>query len=881
MYERKTKKENQPFMFPEKGRFEGALALINSLPGMVYRCDIVPDDYIYSYVSDGCLALTGYTAEELTGDNAVAFYDILHAEDVQWVQKMSEETVAVGLPFEATYRIITKDGSVKWVWERSVVAEYGPDGKPSVLEGFDTDVTEFLRLQKAEEEFESKIDMLNIAINDAKEANTAKSDFLAKMSHEIRTPMNAIIGMTELALREEMSDVVRDYTNSARQAGIDLLNIINDILDFSKIESGNMNITQSQYSLSSLLNDVISVIRTKLVNSRVRLITYIDSNLPESLIGDETRARQILINSLENAVKYTDKGFITFIVRGAKTKEDTVNLIFKVRDSGRGIKEEDLANVFKSYVQIKSESDTQKEGVGLGLVISKDLAKAMGGDITVESEFGVGSTFTIMLPQQINTSTKLASVKDAEAITAIVCEPCHESAASIAYAITNLGAECTKVSSTGELYDRFKKGSYKYVFIPYNLYRQEKEMLQNLDRSTQIVLLAEFGESITAFNCRVVSMPVNSLSVASVFSSQSNTFITNNVNEETTVRFTAPDAKILVVDDISTNLKVVKGLLSPYLMEVDLCLSGMEAIEAVKEKRYDLIFMDHRMPEMDGIETTDHIRALESEGDRYNYNVPIVALTANAVAGVKEIFLQCGFDDFMSKPIDTVLFNTILERWLPKEKQIFEANNGETPLNDTGPSAIEIDGVDTVKGIRLSGGALENYLEILEIFHEDGLNQREEIKKHMETGDLSKISSGAHAIKGALSSIGADELSELAKALEKAGGSADKDFIDSNSGAFLMRLDKLLNDVEAAFSSCKGKQDDDTKIDEQLKNVLAMLKRALDDMDGYEINKNTESMFAFSCSEEVKSTLRTISKSILMAEYDEATDLIESLLKME
>jgi len=989
-------------MPPEKDKHTGIETLLNNLPGMVYRCIVEQDNYRYISVSEGCLALTGYTVEELLKGNEGSFHDTLHPADAKWVNELIDETIPYGIPFEATYRIITKDGTLKWVWERSIVTEYNPDGSPHIIEGFDTDVTELWLLKRAEEQFErtnimldtsplvchlwssdyqlldmnkktleifemnrdeyiirfrelrpdtqpngqkteafeqamlekafkegrctyelwtkktdgtvipfeatlvriefdndyvvvaygrdlrdykqmmneidNQTNLLNEALSQAKSANAAKSDFLAKMSHEIRTPLNAIIGMTELALREEMSDVVRDYTVSAKQAGVNLLSIVNDILDLAKIESGKMQITPAVYSLASLINDAISIIKTKLVDSNLRFVAYVDSNLPDELYGDETRIRQILINTLENAVKYTDKGTITLMIRGKKKDEDTLSLILKVKDNGRGIKKEDLARLFDSYFQVDTKSDYGAKGVGLGLVISRDLANAMGGEIEVESEYGVGSTFTITLPQQIENPEKIAVVKNSESITTILYEQNNETADSIIYAITNLGANYEKASSVEDLCDKLSKNSYTYVFVPHVTFMQNKDKIQDLSKKSKIVLLTEFGESIPAYNYSVISMPVNSMSVASVFNGISDAF-SYSASNDLSARFTAPDAKVLVVDDINTNLKVVKGLLSPYLMEVDLCMSGMEAIEAVKEKEYDLIFMDHRMPDMDGVETTENIKAL-GDKDSYFYNIPIIALTANAVAGVKEMFLNKGFADFMSKPIDTVLLNTVLERWIPKEKQIksFEQSSARKSSKKS-DDTLEIEGLDVEKGIMLSGGQSGNFLEILGVFYEDGYNKWEDIKKHINTGDIPMFTVGVHAIKGALANIGADELSEMARALEKAGQNNNLPYIDTHAMPFLNALDKLLINVEKTVSSKKVKHTGTSMISEELKAELNSLMKGLEEMDAYVINRSTDVMLTLGCTDDVKSVLRIISKHILMAEYDEATVMIETVLK--
>ena len=488
------------------------------------------------------------------------------------------------------------------------------------------------------------------------QASRAKSDFLAKMSHEIRTPMNAIIGMTELALRENELLAAHKHIMTVKQAGAHLLTIINDILDFSKIETGKLEIHSDQYSFSSLVNDVISIIRMRVLDSNLRFAVNIDSHIPGELIGDETRIRQILLNILNNAVKYTEKGYVSFTVGGEIINDDTIMLTMEVMDSGKGIKEEDIEKLFGEYVQIDIEKNRGIEGIGLGLAITWNIVKAMDGDINVYSEYGKGSIFTITLPQKFSSPEAMASVYEPEEKSVLVYERREIFANSIVNSIDNLGVKCTLASSNEELLEILSSTAFSFIFISYGLLEKNREIVTKFGANSKVVLLTEFGEAIPDKSLNILAMPVYSISIANILNGISDSFNYGD-SEESIVRFAAPDATVLVVDDIKTNLKVAEGLLLPYKMRIDLSTNGADAIEAVKNKHYDIIFMDHKMPGMDGVETTLNIRALE---DEYFKTVPIIALTANAVSDIREFFMQNGFSEFISKPIDTVKLNSLL-----------------------------------------------------------------------------------------------------------------------------------------------------------------------------------------------------------------------------
>jgi len=746
----------------------------------------------------------------------------------------------------------------------------------SILVSYILDQIKYVSWQRQQKFMELVKETMNFA-EKAEAASKAKSDFLAKMSHEIRTPMNAITGMAELALRENIPDAAREHIITIKQAGANLLSIINDILDFSKIESGKLEIVPSKYLFSSLVNDVVSIIRMRVVDSNLSFVVNIDCNVPNSLFGDETRIRQVLLNILSNAVKYTKKGFVSFSVSGEIT-EDTVLLTIDVTDTGNGIKPEDLEKLFGEFVQVDMAAHKGVEGAGLGLVITKKLVNAMDGDINVQSEYGKGSTFTITLSQKICSPEPLASIKNSEEKSVLVYERNGIYADSIVCTVDNLGVTCERAENDGELREKLKSKDYSFLFVSYSLLGNAKEIMQELKSNAKIVVLTEFGEAMADMNLNVLSMPVHSISVANILNGVSDNF-SYNTNKNITARFIAPKARILIVDDINTNLKVAEGLMLPYKMQVDLRLSGVEAVGAVKVNSYDLVFMDHMMPGMDGIEATKIIREMGNENPHYA-NLPIIALTANAISGTKEMFLSNGFNDFLSKPIDMVKLNTILTKWLPKSKQ--EKLDAKAITADAGGQEaveIKIDGVDVKKGISMTGGTLKGYMQTLAVFRKDGLQKRDEIRKSLETGNYLLYTTYVHALKSALANIGASELSKSAKALEFAGKQKDFAFINSNNSQFLMDLGNLLESLKNALSSDSN---DGNKVYfdfELLRTELNMLREALESLDSTAIDKTVDNLREYAQTDKIGSGIENILQSVLIGEYDEAISMIDNLMK--
>ncbi len=518
----------------------------------------------------------------------------------------------------------------------------------------------------------------------AEEASHAKSDFLANMSHEIRTPMNAIMGMCELVLNEkDLSEEVRDNCNNIHLSGRNLLGIINDLLDFSKIESGKMDLVCDSYQVSSMLNDIINMAMARKGDKAIELMVDCDPRIPDQLYGDEIRIRQVIINLLTNAIKFTHQGGVLFCIH-ARKESYGINLIFTIKDSGIGIKEENLDKIFQSFSQVDTKKNRSIEGTGLGLAISKQLVRKMGGVLHVTSKYGEGTEFTVVIPQKIVEEKPMIQVRGADkqdCLCYIRIDKFSHPFVKETYARLmehigdNLGIRYCICSTLEEMKGELASGrEYGHLFLGREEYRQSKKYFDRLSEQMHITVVQErMDHEPLAKNMRNVYKPFYVLSIGNVINREKLSF--NPGNKETAgKRFTAPGAKILVVDDNSMNLKVALGLLKPYHMTIMTAESGPQAIEMVKSGDYHLVFMDHMMPGMDGVEALHAIRALE--GDYYE-KLPIVALTANAVSGAREMFLSEGFQDFVTKPIEMNAMERSLRQWLPQELICKEQEEGE------------------------------------------------------------------------------------------------------------------------------------------------------------------------------------------------------------
>lgn len=626
--------------------------------------------------------------------------------------------------------------------------------------------------------------MAHKASMEIERAAQMKSDFLANMSHEIRTPMNAVIGMTEMALREDLSPSAKDYISQIKASGKTLLSIINDILDFSKIESGKMDINNAEYAPMSIINDVANTIIMRLQGKNVELLFDITPDIPYELIGDSIRIKQILINIANNAAKFTTEGHIKIKMDYERTSESEILLRLSVTDTGIGIKKEDLPKLFQSFSQLDSKRNRNIEGTGLGLAIVQRLLTLMNGDINVTSVYGEGSTFSVAFPQHINNGKPSICLKNQDRITAAGLIDNLDVKKQLQLDINRLGAVYIDMLSMDDI-QLITSNHVDYLFIEQAMFTDALENWVREHPDVTCVLMTGFTDNkkYDIPNLKVVRKPLYSLNIATIFNNE-DLHLDFDASHDEAFKFVAPDADILIVDDNAINLTVAEGLLEPMKMRIDTACSGMECISKISVKHYDLIFMDHMMPELDGVETTHIIRRFHHE---YN-DVPIVALTANAVDGTKDMFLNEGMNDFVPKPIEMRVITAVLKRWLPPEKiQKLTLVHSGHDTEGAAPAAepkLKIEGLNTDAALKLLGSQ-KLFLNVLKDYYHVIDKKAKLIKEYEVSENWPSYTIEVHALKSASKQIGAMELSAIAADMEKAGNARNKALIHMTTDSML------------------------------------------------------------------------------------------------
>lgn len=655
--------------------------------------------------------------------------------------------------------------------------------------GQDTDKTvnkgeEVSTLLQAKKQLEQKNIELEEAISAAEKANGARDIFLANMSHELRTPINTILGLNELIIRESQDEAIKEYALDIRQAGNILLTMVSDILDYTKLEAGQMSLMEGIYDISSLLNDLINGISLQLRKKKLDLKLDVADDIPYKLSGDEIHIRQVIGNLLTNAVKYTEKGDITFHLDWNKVSEDEIEIEIAVTDTGIGIKEQDIPRLFGVFQRMDSTVRSKNERTGLGLAITKRLVQMMGGELQVQSTYGKGSTFSFKVVQKVVDAAPLGD---------------------------------------------FEKQYYESLHSTEN-YRQ---------------------------------------------------------------KFIAPMGRIMIVDDNAMNLAVAQGLLKQTRLQIDVAGSGEECLELLKRKTYHLICLDHIMPVMDGVETLHMIRAMEGNPSA---DIPIIALTANAVAGAREFYLNEGFQDYLTKPIDADKFENMLIQYLPDNvvyltqgehvDRDYEKENAEL-ASDVRESQLYVIGFNIRNGLKYMGGDKALYSKVLHDFHLILQEKEQALRDFLNKGDMHGYAIIVHSLKGNARNLGADGLADEAFELEKMSKAGRREDVEVRSPILFNMMKNMRNGLKAYLDN-EAKEEEISRQPESKEQkriseddwiqALKELAGRLDDFDGDSVNEKLEELKKYDRPESDKKMLRLCEKAVKDYAYDVALEVVNAVL---
>ena len=737
------------------------------------------------------------------------------------------------------------------------------------------------------------------------EAEQSKDDFLANVSHEIRTPVNAICGMSELALRENDLNKLRDEVLDIRDAGQNLMSLVSDILDFAQLQQGKMDIEEETYNITSTINDVINMAMARKGDKLIELIVDCEADIPCGLLGDEKKIRRVIMNIVDNAIKFTNEGGVIIDIH-ARREDYGMNLCISVKDTGNGITEDNLEKLFESFSQVDTKRNRHEGGVGLGLAISRALVRKMGGTITVQSRVGKGSVFRFVVPQKIVDETPIGQVKNRQELNIAAYFDMEqfdmmairdEYSKLILHMVKQLQVKCHVCRNLAELKRRHGYDAFSHIFISLEEYQEDEAYFNELAKQTKVILVLErFNEKYVSNNNIIrLYKPFYILPVVSILNG--NIGSGGGKQRVRMSKFTAPNAHVLVVDDSKVNIRVVEGLLQEYQIKVSYATSGQEALKIIEKMCFDFVFMDHMMPEMDGIETMHRIR--DKVGNYYQ-KVPIIALTANALPGNREMFLEEGFNDFVAKPMEMSVLERVLRRNLPEEKLVFQTDmegqyvEQQPEVESEQAEELQVGDLDVKQALLYCGGR-QAYLEILERCCEEGEQECRILEELYEKQDWKNYIIKVHALKSTMRSIGAMPLFEKAKALETAAKSEDINFILERHKDMIIEYIRVMEELmqcpfihpdlpDAALQPTMKQETDVSDLpelsEEMFDGMLTELEDAMYALEGERMLAILSQMQEYQyCRAALEKKLTPVKKKVEMSDYMSAVDTVSKIRK--
>lgn len=646
-------------------------------------------------------------------------------------------------------------------------------------------------------------------IKELENENKSASDFLANVSHEIRTPINAVIGLSGVCIEKEKDEEIREDMRSVVNAGKRVAEQISDILDYSEIDIKKLVVNTEDYMIASVINDIVTEIKPY-KKPELELIIDVDPELPAVMSGDVGKLKKILWHLIGNGLKYTKDGGVYVRISGIKQSYG-VNLTIEVKDTGIGMSREEVERVFDRFYQADSGRTRSTSGLGLGMAIVEGFVRSLGGFLLIESEENNGTKVHVSIPQKIVDETECMSLKNRNEMVlgAYLHFEKYENPQvrefynmMVRNVVSGLKVKMHRVENIESL-KKLKSGlNMTHLFVGREEYESDIEYMEMISKEIMIIIVANEDFRLKeGSQARVLAKPFYCFNGVGLMNAEKGTDLDEG-------RLLARGVRALVVDDEPMNLTVANGVFKRYGMVVTTALSGKEAISICKEDEFDIIFMDHMMPGMDGIEAMKRIRAEKRE-------IPIVALTANAVSRAKDMFLQAGFDGFVSKPIELAELERVLKKVLPKSAVTIEKKVSEKDFKDSVTDDEKVFtkltglGIDVQKGLHYCQNDKEFYKVLLTQFASDAKAKQSDMKKFFKEKDYKGYSIVVHALKGTCKTIGAMDLSEMALQLEKAAKGNDEETVMKNHEQMMEEYESLSKEITGILGETGPEENDD------------------------------------------------------------------------
>lgn len=720
-------------------------------------------------------------------------------------------------------------------------------------------------------------------------AENTKGRFLANMTHEIRTPMNAIIGMTDIILKEDLSKDAREYADAIKVASGQLLQIINNILEYSKLDSGRAELINNEYSFRAMIEEIISETSAQYVRDDIILYVFVSKDIPDRLFGDVIRIKQVLRYLLFSPLSRNTNGIVNLECSFNYDEENRIiSFNFKISSTGNGLSKEEMSAIHNAYSNYDSRQKTDYNRTGLEFSICERILNMMGGILTIDSIEGIGNSIELTFDNYVVDDEPIIRTGNTKDITPLIYVWDKRSEGAWQRLIEEFGLSATYVRTPVSFRSAIEQRNFTVIYIPKNIYSDLKEYIEAFNCEEKVYIIASGSDCYGDFgNCKVLRFPIYLFNFQESISGKYNPEKYKNSMEIEEVRY--PYAKVLCVDDTMVNLTVLSNLLKEYDINATLAGSGKEALNLLELNEFDLLIIDQKMPEMDGIELISKIKELSNP----NSTTPSICATADFGASIKEELERAGFNDYLAKPINIIYLDRMLKEYLPEELKVVKTLKNKKSKLEQNVQAIpseenQLDPLDFSPkiGIANLGGNKDAYISVLLAYYREGVQKLEDVPMQLASGDISLYTTNVHALKSSSATVGCMGISPLFKALEFAGKDNNIEFITENSEntfalftQVLEKVSKYLEDEGALTTEEETDIDfDDVEAVPLDIDLINELSQCIGTMNLRRCEEIIDILMSKNYGREINSKISSIKSNYDNFEYFEIKTIIEELL---